>query len=240
MDLDLSNISGALVLYVTFVLSVTLHEAAHAWSAMRGGDLTAYRAGQVSLDPIPHIRREPFGMVILPVLCTIFSGWPLGYASAPYDPAWAARYPRRAAWMALAGPAANLVLVLIAASLIQFGVRRGVFVVPDQIGFMDVVATQEAVSSLWLHTGHVIGAFFSLNLLLFVFNLLPFPPLDGGAAIILLMPKKVAVRYQAFVWGHPQFSWFGILLAWNLFAYFLGPIFEQAIKLLYPGTNYFW
>jgi hypothetical protein len=96
-----------LVWYMVFLFSVTLHEAAHAWAAQRGGDPTAYLGGQVSLDPRPHIRREPFGMVILPLFTAITSGWPIGYASTPYDPVWALNHPRRAAWMSLAGPAAN-------------------------------------------------------------------------------------------------------------------------------------
>src|SRR4026208_1476601 len=97
--------------YLVFLFSTTFHEAAHAWVAKLGGDLTAYHGGQVSLDPRPHIQREPFGMLILPLISTLISGGPFGVASAPYDPRWAMRYPRRAAWMALAGPTANLGLV---------------------------------------------------------------------------------------------------------------------------------
>src|SRR5512139_3777627 len=96
---------------VFFIFSATVHEAAHAWAAKRGGDLTAYQGGQVSLGPWPHIRREPFGMVVLPVLSLALAGWPFGFASTPYAPVWADRHPRRAALMALAGPAANLALV---------------------------------------------------------------------------------------------------------------------------------
>ena len=107
--------------YVVFVLSTVLHEAAHAWAALRLGDDTAQQAGQVSLDPIPHIIREPIGMVLLPILTLAFIGWPLGFASAPYDPVWADRYPRRAGWMALAGPAANLLLFLLAAAGLRWG-----------------------------------------------------------------------------------------------------------------------
>ena len=59
---------AGVVWYVVFLLSTTCHEAAHAWAAKLGGDLTAFHGGQVSLDPIPHIRREPFGMVIFPLL----------------------------------------------------------------------------------------------------------------------------------------------------------------------------
>src|SRR5512135_3414539 len=108
------DIGKALIYYLVFLLSTTFHEAAHAWAALLGGDPTAYHGGQVSLDPRAHIRREPMGMLVIPLLSALISGWPMGFASAPYDPAWARRHPRRAAWIALAGPAANLTLVLLA------------------------------------------------------------------------------------------------------------------------------
>ena len=65
------DLASGLIYYIVFLFSTTLHEAAHAWVALRGGDPTASRGGQVSLDPRPHIRREPFGMLILPVLSVI-------------------------------------------------------------------------------------------------------------------------------------------------------------------------
>ena len=112
---SVEQVVDAITYFVVFLFSTTLHEAAHAWAALRGGDLTAYHGGQVSLDPRPHIKREPFGMVVLPLVSALATGWPMGYASAPYDPDWARRYPRRAALMALAGPGANLLLVILAA-----------------------------------------------------------------------------------------------------------------------------
>ena len=69
--------------YAVFVLSATAHEAAHALAAYVGGDPTAYHAGQVSLNPLPHIQREPFGMVLLPLVALFSAGWCLGYASTP-------------------------------------------------------------------------------------------------------------------------------------------------------------
>ena len=95
------DIGSGLVYYVVFLFSTTLHEAAHAWAAIRGGDPTAYHGGQVSLDPRAHIRREPFGMVGLPLISVVLSGWPFGFASAPCDPRWAMRYPKRAAWIGI-------------------------------------------------------------------------------------------------------------------------------------------
>ena len=134
------DIGSGLVYYVVFLFSTTLHEAAHAWAAMRDSDPTAYHGGQVSVDPHAHIRREPFGMVVLPLISVVLSGWPFGFASAPYDPRWAMRYPKRAAWMALAGPAGNLVLVVGAALAIRVGSSAGVFAAPSAVSFDQVVA----------------------------------------------------------------------------------------------------
>ena len=114
-SLDVDTLLLGIVWYVVLLFSLTFHEAGHAWAALRGGDRTAYRGGQVSLDPIPHIRREPFGTVIFPLLAYSLGGWMIGWASTPYDPAWAHAHPRRAGWMSLAGPASNLLLVLVAA-----------------------------------------------------------------------------------------------------------------------------
>ena len=104
--------------YVVFLLSLTCHEAAHAFVAWRGGDPTAYHGGQVSLNPLPHVLREPFGTVLVPLLSFFFMGWMLGWASAPYDPYWAARNPRRAALMSAAGPIANFLLAALALGIL--------------------------------------------------------------------------------------------------------------------------
>src|SRR3954468_13849645 len=134
-----SSVADGLLWYLVFVLSTSCHEAAHAWSALKLGDDTAARGGQVSLNPWPHIRREPFGMVVVPPLAWFTAGWMFGWASAPYNPAWARAWPRRAAVMALAGPGANLVLVLSAALLIRVGVEWHVFTAPFSIGSMRLV-----------------------------------------------------------------------------------------------------
>src|SRR3989442_10218429 len=107
--------------YVAFLFSTTCNEAAQAVAAKIGGDETAFRGGQVSLNPVPHIQREPWGMVVFPILSLIVTGNLFGWASAPYDPLWERRHPRRAAWMALAGPATNYTLMLIAAGMLRLG-----------------------------------------------------------------------------------------------------------------------
>ena len=225
----------AIVFYVTFVLSTTFHEAAHAWAAKLGGDLTAYHGGQVSLDPIPHIRREPFGMVVLPIITVLTSGWPFGFASAPYNREWARLYPRRAAWMALAGPGANLCLILAAALLIRLGMLFGIFYAPESVKFAAVTASE--VSGLWSGIAFLLSVFFSLNLVLLALNLLPIPPLDGSAALPLVLSEKHSERYQDLM-AEPILGWIGILVAWRLFDEIWNPVFLVAVNLLYPEVGY--
>lgn len=232
------DLPSAIIYYVVFLFSTTLHEAAHAWAAKLGGDLTAYHGGQVSLDPRPHIRREPFGMVVLPLISVLISGWPFGYASAPYDPHWAVRHPRRAAWMALAGPGANLLLALMAATAIRVGMATGVFVAPEAVRFGHLVGTDAAQGGPWTGAALAAGVVFSLNVTLATFNLIPLPPLDGSSAVPLLLNDDATTRYQRFVLGQPALQVIGMLLAWRLYALVFQPIFLISVNLLYPGLHY--
>ena len=230
------DIGSGLVYYVVFLFSTTLHEAAHAWAALRGGDPTAYHGGQVSLDPRAHIRREPFGMVALPLISVVVSGWPFGFASAPYDPHWAMRYPRRAAWMALAGPAGNLLLVLAAVLAIRVGTGLGVFAPPGAVSFAQIVTAPG--DGVWPALAFLLSVFFSLNLLLAIFNMIPVPPLDGSGAVPLLLDADTTTRYQRFIWDQPAFAWLGILVAWQIFDVVFHPVWLLAVNLLYPGVSY--
>lgn len=230
------ELAEALVYYVVFLFSTTLHEAAHAWAAARGGDLTAYHGGQVSLNPIPHIKREPIGMVVLPLFSALTIGWPLGYASAPYDPRWARQYPKRAGWMALAGPAANLLLVILAGIVIRVGAMAGLIYAPQTVHFGDIAGTD--LTGLWPAALHMLGVVYSLNLLLATFNLLPFPPLDGSGAVPLFLSPSATRRYQDFIWSTPLLGLVGFFLAWKLFDFLFDPLFFASLSLLYPGVSY--
>jgi Zn-dependent protease len=226
----------AIVFYVVFLFSTTFHEAAHAFVSMRGGDLTAYAGGQVSLDPRPHIRREPFGMVVLPLLTVATTGWPFGFASAPYDPHWAVRHPRRAAWMSLAGPGANLLLVLVAMAALRLGIEAGVFAAPGSVRFGHVA--EAGAGGVLPALAFLLGVFFSMNLVLAALNLIPLPPLDGSGALPLLLSERAALRYQQFLWSQPMLGWIGILVAWRIFDGIFPPIFLFFVNLLHPGAHY--
>jgi Zn-dependent protease len=230
-----------MIWYVVFLFSTTCHEAAHALAAKIGGDPTAFHGGQVTLNPIPHIRREPFGMVLIPILTYFWMsrGSMIGWASAPYDPEWEQRYPRRAAWMALAGPAANFSLMLLAAAAIRGGMAAGVFRAPQVATFSHIteVANPGEASSLLTFAATFLSVLFLLNLLLGTFNLLPVPPLDGSSGITLLMSERTALRFLEML-KDPMFRMAGLLAAWWLFGKAFDVIFTAALNLLYPGASY--
>jgi Zn-dependent protease len=233
--IDPTMLATGLLWYVAFLLSLTCHEAAHALVAMWGGDSTAAQGGQVSLNPIPHMRRSPFGTIVVPLISYALQGWMLGWASAPYDPFWQARHPHRAAWMALAGPIANLLLVVGAAISIHVGIWMGDFSAPQSVGFSHVVEAAPGGTAQGL--AMFLSILFSLNLLLMSFNLLPVPPLDGNTAIGLLMSEQAALRFYDFS-RQPGFMMIGLLVAWNVFGQMFNPIFLGAVRLLYPTLTY--
>ncbi len=235
MQLGSDMLPMALAWYVVFIISTTVHEAAHAFAALKLGDPTAYHGGQVTLDPLPHIRREPFGMVIIPLLSFALSGWMFGWASTPYDPIWAYHNPKKSAIMALAGPTGNLVLVLIAAGLIHLGIFTGFFAMPDGINFSSIVAP--ASSGIANGAAILVSILFSLNLLLFVFNLIPLPPLDGRAIMEFFLKGQVLEKYRT-IMSNPSMRMFGLFIAWTVFDYIFSPILTLSLNLLYPGAEY--
>jgi Zn-dependent protease len=189
--------------YVAFLFSTTCHEASHALVAKLGGDETAALGGQVTLNPAPHVRREPWGMVVIPILSFVLAGRMIGWASAPFNPNWERQHPRRSAWMALAGPAANFSLMLLATIGLRLGMAGG------------WIFTNSSTSGLNF-PGEVLSAFFQLNLLLGTFNLLPVPPLDGSTGIMLFMSEKGARSYLDWLRGN-SYAMLGLIVALLVF-----------------------
>ncbi|MDQ3069213.1 MAG: site-2 protease family protein [Acidobacteriota bacterium] len=164
-------------LFAMMLVSLSIHEAAHAWSADRLGDSTARMLGRLTLNPVPHI--DPIGTLLLPLL-SLATGFPLlGWAKPVPVNLQNLRDPRRDFMLiAAAGPASNILQALVLA-----GVMRLMFP-----GGLD-----ESFASLFL----VQGIF--LNLVLALFNLIPVPPLDGGNVIGGLLPESLARSYDNLV-----------------------------------------
>ena len=224
------------VWYAAFLLSLTCHEAGHAMVARWGGDDTAYLSGQVSLNPWPHIRREPLGTVLVPIL-TYFAGsthWMMGWASAPYDPRWEERNPLRAAAMSAAGPAANFLLFAIAFAVLRFGLQAGVWTVPqDEIGLDRLVAAAPGAAGIVDAAGRFLSVVMGLNLILGVFNLMPFPPLDGVSVVAGIVPP-VRALYQK-LRAVPAIGLVGVIVAWRVSPYVVGPVLRAAVRALLNG-----
>jgi Zn-dependent protease len=228
-----AELAKLFVWYVVFVFSTTFHEFAHAWAAYKGGDATAYQGGQLSLDPIPHIVRSPFGMVVVPILSYFTLGWMLGWASVPFDPLWASRQPRRHALMSLAGPAANLLLCAVAVGAIRALLAAGLFQLPTTLSYDHLVeAAGNSPNSAMGALALGLSILLYLNALLGLFNLLPMPPLDGAGVVEGLAPRTFGPWFQKL----RENSWLellGLLVAWKIFSYIAEPLVVLILRLIY-------
>ena len=159
---------------IPVLFAITLHEAAHGYVARHFGDMTAHQAGRISLNPMRHI--DPFGTVILPLLTLWMGGILFGWAKpVPVNFA-ALRHPKKdMLWVAIAGPASNLVMAMGWALVYKMGLMfpenyfAGPLLGMAQIGIQ-------------------------INVVLMVLNLLPLPPLDGGRVAVSLLPHRQAFQ----------------------------------------------
>ena len=159
--------------FVVLVLSLSFHEAAHAWTANRLGDPTARMLGRLTLNPLAHV--DWIGTVLFPLIA-IYSGFPLiGWAKpVPVDPR-NLRSPRRDfGIVALAGPVSNLILATAAAFV--FGMLR----ISHVANALPPIIMETAVLAVLL------------NVMLAIFNMIPVPPLDGGNVLMGIAPLRVA------------------------------------------------
>ncbi len=235
--MDAAFLADLLVWFVVFVFSTTCHEAGHAWLSYLGGDSTAYEGGQVSLDPMPHIRREPFGMVILPILSFFFmGGWMLGFASAPFNPTWAQRHPKKYALMSAAGPLSNFALAtvgflaiwaLTGAGILELSTRPMI----DEIAVAPVNDAGTVNPSLSM-LAKAVSILLGLNIVLGIFNMIPLPPLDGASVVEGLWPRSAGSFYQR-LRSSPGMGILGLILAMNLFKYIGWPVLGFVIYLLH-------
>ncbi len=218
------------VWFVAYLLSLTCHEAAHAFAGKLGGDRTA--EDQATLDPTKHIAREPIGTILVPIISFFVNQghYMIGWASAPYDPRWARQHPRRAALMAAAGPLANFTLVAIAGVVMGTQLASGAWTPAfTDFGLDRLVLGAEGAPTAFTAFFSVL---FSVNLILGTFNLIPLPPLDGNAVVPLFLSPRLQAQWEALFQGPGAFL--GLALAMVLHAKFvIGPIFQWALGLLY-------
>ena len=178
------DIRFALVQAFVIFFAITVHEAAHAWTANRLGDPTAAALGRASLNPLAHI--DLFGTIIFPLLLILLKQPVFGWAKpVPYNPN-NLRHPRRGGlWISFAGPIANILTAAAAVLVYQL---------------LKAVGADVPVSSMWSKPlgGLVVILFVTavINISLAVFNLIPIPPLDGSGILAGLLSDRAAIRYE--------------------------------------------
>ncbi|MFK8000084.1 MAG: site-2 protease family protein [Polyangiales bacterium] len=229
MDIDPAVMRALPVWFTATLLSLTVHEAGHAFVGGWGGDDTAHE--QVTLNPTPHVTRQPFGMLALPVVSFLLNGgtWMIGFASAPYDPGWAMRFPKKAALMAAAGPISTFLIALVAAIAIHIGIAADVWVVGN--GALDQVVVDAATGEAGAISTFV-SVLFSVNVLIGFFNLIPVAPLDGHAIVPLFLNDRLTRKWFA-LFEERGASVVGFMIAFVVFSRVFGPLYEGALWLLY-------
>lgn len=175
------------------LLAMVLHEYAHGWVANRYGDPTARLQGRLTLNPLAHL--DPFGSVLLPLLCLLFpGGFFLGWAKpVPINPALLRNPVRDMALVAAAGPGMNFLLAIVSAilfSLLLFIDPSLSAYWPPQPGMS---SRQDLLGMLLLPLAAMSLYSVFINVLLMIFNLIPIPPLDGGRILTSLLPTRSAL-----------------------------------------------
>ena len=215
--MDVNNLVQTVAIYALPVLfAITLHEAAHGYVARHFGDMTAHAEGRISLNPLRHI--DPMGTIVVPLLILVATsvaggggllfGWakpvPVNYS--------ALRKPRQhMAWVAAAGPAANLAMALFWAVSLK-------------------LATVLPLGSLSLPLELMAHAGILVNLVFMFLNLLPILPLDGGRIVASLLPHRAAWSYAKLEpWGLPLLL---LLLVTNVLNSVLAPLVGASDALI--------
>jgi Zn-dependent protease len=179
MDIRLILIQAFVILF-----AITVHEAAHAWTAMKFGDPTAAALGRASLNPLVHI--DPIGTVIFPLLLILFKLPVFGWAKpVPYNP-YNLRQPKKGAlWISFAGPISNILTAGAAVLLFRILRLAGAGVPENSLLVKPLVGL-----------GTVLYVTALINISLAVFNLIPIPPLDGSGILAGILPERAAAKYD--------------------------------------------
>lgn len=219
--MDFANLIQTVALYaLPVLLAITLHEAAHGYAALHFGDNTAYVMGRVTLNPLPHI--DPVGTILMPLLLYVATSgaFLFGYAKPVPVRFGKLRNPKRdMIWVALAGPASNFFQALVWGALL---------IVYKGMGVSEPFLVEMAQGGVLV------------NIVMFVFNLFPLPPLDGGRILVGLLPHRQAMLVSRIEpWGF--FIVMALVVAGVVSALWMRPLMNltfQTIQLLLSPLSF--
>lgn len=219
---------------VVLILAFSVHECAHAWTAWRLGDPTARMLGRVTLNPIRHL--DPIGSVVFPLISLVYGGFLIGWAKpTPVTGRNFKNYRRDDILVTLAGPASNLIsatIALILLLIIKHVVPGGVLAIATAMALASHIP---GVATENLPTLFPVALFLYfvilINLLLFVFNLIPIPPLDGSHVVRHFLPYKALQLYD-------RIGMFGLFLLFLvggsfIFSVFFSPLLATFNHILF-------
>jgi Zn-dependent protease len=204
--MELSLIQKIVIYAPPVIFAITVHEAAHGYAAKHFGDMTAYNAGRITLNPIKHI--DLFGTILLPAMTILLGGILFGWAKpVPVDFS-RLRHPKKdMLWVAAAGPTSNFLMAIFWVFVIKFSMGA-----PEAISYPLAMMGKAGIS---------------INIVLMVLNLLPLPPLDGGRIAVSLLPMPYAVKFA-------QIERYGFLILIALmFSGILSKILDPFINAVY-------
>ena len=214
MGLELGAVIGVAVVIVSVLISMTLHEAMHAYTSNYLGDDTARIMGRLTINPLKHI--DPFTTVLMPVLLYLAVGIPFGAAKpVPFNPNRLKYDEFGAALVGIAGPLTNLFLAIISGLWLRFVLG------------LEANAVSEGVL-----------LFMIVNLAFFVFNMIPFPPLDGSRVLYALAPEPVQDVMRQIERGGIMFFFIFLMILYPFITQIIGGSVE-AISTVILGENVF-
>lgn len=176
--MQLSTIQTIAIWILPVLFAITVHEVAHGWVAKKFGDKTAFIMGRLTLNPIKHI--DLIGTIVVPLILLILGGFVFGWAKPVPVNFNNLKNPKRdMAFVAAAGPAANLIMAILWALI----AKLGVILFSMQIGW--------ALALIYMGQAGIL-----INLILMVLNLIPIPPLDGSRIVSSFLPNRIAYKYN--------------------------------------------
>ncbi|MGI8813614.1 MAG: site-2 protease family protein [Pyrinomonadaceae bacterium] len=226
-DINIANLVSQLIVYmVVLLLAISAHEAGHAWMSLKYGDDTAYMLGRVTLNPIAH--TDPIGTLLIPILGFVFGaigggaaripliGWGI---PTPVNPRKWTDYKTANVMVSIAGIGANLILAIIGFAIFKTLLETG------------AINAQNAEAAWMQPILLFLNYLIMLNVSLAIFNLLPFPPLDGSKVLATFLPESFQPAFQ--ILEQYGFLILLLLIYWGLLSVVISPVYALVNFLLF-------